>query len=848
LSRFLFKESHRTFTGRMEDNFFPHRAKIPALIIRCALEVRRSMDMSAPDAFGALLRHFRIVAGLTQEDLSDRSGISARAIRRLENSQHSTPHLSTVRFLAQALRLSEADARSLLLAARPQLAARPPEPDGKPVATEPGRALRATSTVPDSLTPFVGRAGIIESILHMLLDQGVRLLTITGPPGIGKTRLATEVSRLLQPDFSDGVHFVSLAPVGEPALVIPNVFEVVGTSSPQSEIRFDDLATAIGGARMLLVLDNMEHLLPAATVIPELLRRCPNLSVLATSQSKLHVSGEYRVPLHPLTLPPANGVETTRCAASEAEELFVVRARAVDAGFRLDKEAAAAIAGICRRVDGIPLAIELASAQLSSRTLTDLATRMEGLLPVLEGGPRDQPERLQTMAQSLQWSYSLLAPEEQQLLCRLSVFRGGFSLDAAAAVGDFDTANSMGVPDGYVRVSRVLTQLVEKNLVVRASSGRFILLQLVREFAAELLAAGGEDALVRDAHARFFGKLAAENERYNWIPSDPGLPQRFDQELPNFREALLWLETRGEGERMLALAAAMRWFWTARSDLHEGDEWLQRALALGSSASPAIRAKGLLTAGQISFYRMELDRTLELYEGALEAATASGDDVEIACASSSLAALVVHGGDYQRGVLLCKQALVASGRVSDRELGQAIAIWVPGTWGRAEHGLGNLDAAGEQMQIGLQQFMALGHSRGAVRVLGALGALAVDRGDFALALERYGEGLRLAVADAEVRYIAFNLKMIAAVWAMSGDTFRAARLVGAVGAIEERHGPTTANAAMDAKVEQAGMELIERELSATELEAAMEQGGSFTLDEVVAEALGDGVSLERMSL
>jgi hypothetical protein len=199
---------------------------------------------------------------------------------------------------------------------------------------------------------------------------------------------------------------------------------------------------------------------------------------------------------------------------------------------------------------------------------------------------------------------------------------------------------------------------------------------------------------------------------------------------------------------------------------------------------------------------------------------------------------MVHRGDYLRGVLLCKQALDASERVSDRELGQAIAIWVPGTWGRAEHGLGNLDVAEEQMRIGLQQFMALGHTRGAVRVLGALGALAVDRGDFGLALERFGKGLRLAVADAEVRYIAFNLKMIAAVWAMAGDVLRAARVAGAAAAIEERHGPTIVNAAMDAKVERAGMELMERVLSAAELEAAMEQSRSLTLDEVVAEALG----------
>jgi predicted ATPase/transcriptional regulator with XRE-family HTH domain len=791
------------------------------------------MDQDGSASFGKVLRYLRVTSGLTQEELSHRSGVSTRGIRRLETGDRQTPRLETVRLLAGAMSLNEEDRKRLLNAARPELGTPFNGKRTPPADPEPGRMRAASSSLPIPLTPLVGRQAIEQTIGQMLLGDQVRLLTITGPPGIGKTRLAVEVGRALIADFPSGVRFVSLAPLADASLVVPRVVEALDATTPQREITLDDLAGWIGAARMLLVLDNFEHLLPAAPFVPELLGRCPNLKVVATSRSRLRVSGEYQFPVPPLELPASDpdtpgGLQPR----SEAEKLFELRARSVDPGFRWTEAIAPLVAGICKRVDGLPLAIELAAAQLSVRSVADIASHAQQLLPVLDDGPRDQPERLQTMTKSLEWSYSLLSPDEQALLRRLAVFRGGFSIDATRAVD----ARSVDA----VQTNTTLGALVERNLVVRselAGNPRFTLLELIREYAGGLLEDAGESELVREAHAAYFLVKAGTYDRYYWIPRDRNVPERFAEELPNFREALRWFEELGDGERMLTLAGALIGFWTTHSNLQEGRDWLERAIALGSGASPLARSRGLLAAGQIRFYLGDHKQASRDYAAAIGEAVASGDALRVACASSANAALAGLGGKYLEAKTLCEQTLRATEQIEDRELAQAIAIWIPGTLGRAEHGLGNLTRADEHFRAAAHQMREFDQPRGASRVFEAWGTLAVDQGEMTRAEERYLQGAHLAYSSGDDIHTAINLAMLASARAIMGERTAAMRLLGAVQAFEWRNGPLVSLTEMDRRVQERALERLWETLDPAELEAARAAGAELTLSQALEEAL-----------
>ncbi len=389
------------------------------------------MSQGASAQLATLVRHYRLAAGLSQEDLAERTGLSVRTISDFERDLRVAPRLESIRMLADGLGLSDSERASLIAAARPELTTNPPGRSNHEV-THPGSSF---VELPNTLGALIGRDREVAAIVSMLSNGTSRLITLTGPGGVGKTRLALAVARAVAPAFSGGVAFVALAPVRDPSLVIPTIARALGVQETGDQPLVDRVCGVLAHRTTLLVLDNMEQVLEAATDVAALLAGAPDLSVLVTSRGALHLSGEHQFPVPVLRLPVRGGAATLdEVAASEAVALFIDRAQMVQPGFSLTTANAAAIVEICHRLDGLPLAIELAAARIPLLPPAALLARMERRLPLLTGGPRDLPERLQTMRAAIAWSYDLLTPEEQTVFRRLAVFDGGFTLEAAEAI------------------------------------------------------------------------------------------------------------------------------------------------------------------------------------------------------------------------------------------------------------------------------------------------------------------------------------------------------------------------------------------------------------------------------
>jgi len=454
----------------------------------------------------------------------------------------------------------------------------------------------ARQALPRPLTSFVGRERELAELER--LSETCRLLTVTGPGGSGKTRLALELAHRLASQYADGTAVVSLAPLADPSLVLPTIAEAVGLHRLPGEPPLETLVRGIGSRRMLLLLDNFEHLSEASSALPELLAACCRLTVIVTSREILRVQGEQLVPVPPLALPDdaeavvAGADAVSSVSRSEAGRLFLDRAQSVQPGFRLDPANAPAVASICRRLDGLPLAIELAAARVRLLSPQAIASRLERRLPFLTGGARDLPLRQRTLRDTIAWSHNLLDEEERRLFRRLAVFAGGWTLDAADGVGRWESAYGEAAPsppdtrDPGPDTLDLLASLVDKSLIVHqvgpGGEPRFTMLETIREYALERLAESGEEIEARRRHLAWFAAFAERFQPGTCGRDGPLWIERVAVDFDNCRAALGWSLQDGDDDSAYAglrLAGGLQQFWLFREHLAEGAHWFERLLA-----------------------------------------------------------------------------------------------------------------------------------------------------------------------------------------------------------------------------------------------------------------------------
>lgn len=491
----------------------------------------------------------------------------------------------------------------------------------------PKRDLQPVPDLSQPRTPLVGREAELDVLCSLLLRSDVPLVTLVGPGGVGKTRLALEAASMLQEAFADGVWFVDLAPLVDSALVPAAMAGALGLRVAGDEASSDRLRTYLKQRQTLLVLDNFERVTAAGSVVAGLLTACRRLTVLVTSRISLHLTGEHRFPVPPLALPdPSCAQSASEVATASAVHLFCVRARSVKPDFALTDANAAAVTAVCTRLEGLPLALELAAARSHILSPAALLARLEPRLPLLTGGPRDLPDRLQTMREAIAWSYDLLAAAEQTLFRRLSVFTGGFTEEAAAAVGgDADT------PPGDV-LER-LSALVDNSLLHQTEQAdgepRFGMLETVREYGMEQLGASGEATATRRLHAAWavtfaerIDALIQSNEDRRWIDA-------LAADRDNLRAALAWLHGTGDVANGLRLGAAMLELWFYRGPVAEGRLWLRRGLtAPGHEAvAPDTRVRALHAASLLAWMQGDAGEAAALARRSLALVEVIGDDM-----------------------------------------------------------------------------------------------------------------------------------------------------------------------------------------------------------------------------
>jgi non-specific serine/threonine protein kinase len=612
--------------------------------------------------------------------------------------------------------------------------------------------------LPVYLTSFVGRERQIAQGLAIL--RSARLVTMTGPPGTGKTRLATRLAAELAPEFEDGEVFVALAAITDPSLVPPAIAQALGVRSTWPRSFLETVSAHLREKHLLLVLDNFEHVLPAAEHVRNLVAACPRLTVLTTSRAPLRLSGEREFPIPPLECAdvespgPADTV-----AATEAAALFVERAAAVQPGFHLTAQNAAAVNGICRRLDGLPLAIELAAARVKVLPPQALLNRLENRLDLLKSGARDQPSRHQTLRQAIAWSYDLLDAPEQALLRRLAVFAGGQTLEAADAVA---------APPIDGSALEGLASLVDKNLLRQDAQPdgepRFAMLETIREFGLERLAEAGEEAGTRRAHRDFFLALVERASADHGGPQQVAWLDQLGREHENLRLALEWSHAAGDWDAAERLVAGIWRFWLVRGHLTEARVRLQRLLSMAPVRS--LRRPLLLTAaGTLAHNQGDYAAARSFYEESLALSRANGDEVAAAGTLNDLGWLAWRQGDYPSARALSEEALALHRRLGDRR-GTANAL---NNLGWVTHHEGDYHGAAALHREVLALREQSGDTRGVGFTLASLGWAIHRQGEPAEAARLLDRACRLLRDVGERQLFAFATTIRALIRREEGD-------------------------------------------------------------------------------
>lgn len=725
-----------------------------------------------------------------------------------------------------------------------------------------------TPSVPSPPSALLGREREIAEVRQQLATT--RLLTLTGAGGIGKTRLAIEVARELQNASPRGVAFISLAPVRDPSLVIATIAQALDVRE-QGGLTLRELVKAhLRARRWLLVLDNFEHLVDAAPLLSELLEACPQLRMLVTSRTRLRLTGEHEYPVPPLAHPASTTLMPVAALQRfPAVALFIRRTREVEPTFQITTENAAAVAEICRRLRGLPLALELAAARGKILPPELMLARLDRPLELLAGGPRNAPERQQTMRNTIRWSYDLLDDDERWLFHRLSVFVGGWTLGAAEAVVDPDDGLARSVLDG-------LASLVDKSLVVQDGQPdeepRFGMLEPVREFGIEQLDARGDADEARARHARFFARSSAPTIARLEGPEPRAWLDQLETEHDNLRAALRWTIAVGAAELGQRLAGALWEFWGTRGHLSEGRRWLEAVLQVGGECETVTRAEALRGAGELARRQGAFEDAERLLDGSLALYRRLGEERGIARALSSRGILAAVQGDSAQACLYFEEALALSEHVGDarctalalqnlgsalaqrgefrqarqrleaalslqRSIGNRIGIaYALTNLGIRAYDDGDCELARTWTEESLALFQSLGDSQRASHLIGNLGQWALAEGDYEQARRRFEESIALCRQLGDKPQVASRLRLLGEVALECGDAPRAARLFGAAEVLRESAGWNAISRGSRERYEQAVLELRAM-LDEPTFSEAWAAGRRMTLDEAIDYAL-----------
>lgn len=736
--------------------------------------------------FAGQLRRFRERAALTQEELGSRAGLSGKAIGALERGERRRPYPHTVRALADALGLDDAERESLTAASRP-------DSEG-PVRS-----------IPPPATPLIGRDADREEIVGLLRSGETRLLTLTGPGGVGKTSLALDVGRALAPEFPNAVAVAELAALRDPDMVLPTIARAIG-AQPLSPPLVRGLASYLGSRRQLVVLDNLEHLLDPAPAVALLLARCPGLVILATSRAALRLRAERERPLEPLRLPAGTG--TAAVAASPAAQVFLDRARASGRPIALDETTAADVAAICRRMGGLPLALELAAAHVRLLSPAALIGRLESA--VSSPGARDLPARQQTVKATLDWSHDLLTADEQRLFRRLAVFAGGFSLDAVQQVA------------GEGRdIVPILAGLVEQSLVM-ADDDRCRMLEPIRQYARSRLDESGEADAFADRAAGFFAHLASAArlglrtaDQAEWLDA-------LHRDHDNLSTAARRLTANGDFGTVAVLGANIWLYWALRGHIVEGIGTVEHLPA--NQLSAAARAARNVALAGLRLASGDVPGTAEAARIATDAARSARDDPLLA-----------------DGLLLSAMATLFLGAPDDAKAALSeIAGLVGDPWVHAHATLargqlllaaGSLDQSAVTLEEAERLARALDSPFTLATLLNVQATVALAVNDDATALDRYAEAATLASEVGTTWTLVYTLPGLAVVAARRGRPELAVALFSAGSATAEA-GSVAVSFPPDLRSAAAALREVQRELGEGAFRRAWERGRGLRPDSV----------------